>query len=197
MCCAQTKQVPSRPLEKFKSLCVALAQRGEAGSASREQSCCSWCVELALPHLTACAAAAVLTAVLARAESFTLVVAGHELELSGGCSCSTSSCPSCCTTARLEGQQQPSPPRSRSPRQNDAQEAAADRRRREAWPQHEILPVARAAQTCYSGTLFSVIRSVNSVCLSCVSAFCARSGRHRRTEKQQERHGTSRLYINK
>ena len=93
----------SRPLEKFKSLCVALAQRGEAGSASREQSCCSWCVELALPHLTACAAAAVLTAVLARAESFTLVVAGHEIELSGGCSCSTSSCSSCCTTARLEG----------------------------------------------------------------------------------------------
>ena len=80
---AQTKQVLSRPLEKFKSLCVALAQRGEAGSASREQSCCSWCVELALPHLTACAAAAVLTAVLARAESFTLVVAGHEIELSG------------------------------------------------------------------------------------------------------------------
>ena len=102
---AQTKQVLSRPLEKFKSLCVALAQRGEAGSASREQSCCSWCVELALPHLTACAAAAVLTAVLARAESFTLVVAGHESELSGSCSCSTSSCPSCCTTARLEGQQ--------------------------------------------------------------------------------------------
>ena len=101
----QTKQVLSRPLEKFKSLCVALAQRGEAGSASREQSCCSWCVELALPHLTACAAAAVLSAVLARAESFTLVVAGHELELSDGCSCSTSSCPSCCTTARLEGQQ--------------------------------------------------------------------------------------------
>ena len=88
-----------------KGLCVALAQRGEAGSASREQSCCSWCVELALPHLTACAAAAVLSAVLARAESFTLVVAGHELELSDGCSCSTSSCPTCCTTARLEGQQ--------------------------------------------------------------------------------------------
>ena len=42
----------------LKAFRVALAQRGEAGSASREQSCCSWCVELALPHLTACAAAA-------------------------------------------------------------------------------------------------------------------------------------------
>ena len=36
---------------------------------------------------------------------------------------------------------------------------------------------------------------MSSVCLSCVSAFCARGSRHRRTEKQQERHGTSRLYI--
>ena len=35
---------------------------------------------------------------------FFLVYRG-ELELSGGCSCSNSSCPSCCTTARLEDQQ--------------------------------------------------------------------------------------------
>ena len=63
----------------------------EAGTPWHEQGCSKWCAARALPRVTACAAAAVLTAVLARAEYFTLAPAGTTLELSNDGSCSTTS----------------------------------------------------------------------------------------------------------
>ena len=74
---------------KFKGFFASTAARCEAGSAWSQQSCSKWCDKHALSPLTACAAAAMLTAVLARADSSTLASAGHTLELSDGCSWST------------------------------------------------------------------------------------------------------------
>ena len=78
---------------KFKGFFASMAARREAGSAWSEQGCSRWCAEPALPLLAACAAAAVLTAVLARAEYFTLAPAGTTLELSDDGSWSTTSGP--------------------------------------------------------------------------------------------------------
>ena len=86
---------------KFKGFFASMAALREAGSAWSEQGCSTWCAEPALPLLTACAAAAVLTVVFARAEFFTLAIAGLILRLSGNRSSSTSRSPSCCRMAEL------------------------------------------------------------------------------------------------
>ena len=54
----------------------------EAGTPWHEQGSRKRCAARALPRMAACAAAAVLTAVLARAEYFTLAPAGTTLDLS-------------------------------------------------------------------------------------------------------------------
>ena len=73
--------MPKRSKSKsaFEFLRVAIlrsSQLREAGTPWHEQGCSKWCAARALPRVTACAAAAVLTAVLARAEYFTLATAG-------------------------------------------------------------------------------------------------------------------------
>ena len=57
----------------------AFCQRREAGTLWHKQGCSKWCAACALPRVAACAAAAVLTSVLARAESFMLALAGYTL----------------------------------------------------------------------------------------------------------------------
>ena len=66
---------------KFKGRFASMAAMREAGSAWSEQGCSRWCAEPALPLLAACAAAAVLTVVFARAEFFTLAITGLMLKL--------------------------------------------------------------------------------------------------------------------
>ena len=90
----------------FASLLGSVAKRR---SAWRELGCCAWCAKHALPHVTVCAATAVLTAVFARAESFALVIAGHALDLSNGCRCWTSWSPSNSRKPQLSGLQLLSP----------------------------------------------------------------------------------------
>jgi hypothetical protein len=111
---------------KFKGRFASMAAMREAGSAWSEQGCSRWCAEPALPLLTACAAAAVLTVVFARAEFFALAIAGLTLELSDDRSSSTSWSPSCCRMAELMDQQGPSPPGSSLTTQQMEQEAGAD-----------------------------------------------------------------------
>ena len=88
----------------FEMLRVAICAAREAGSAWSQQSCSKWCDKHALSPLAACAAAAMLTAVLARADSFTLASAGHTLELSDDRRCSKSRSSSFSRRALLEGQ---------------------------------------------------------------------------------------------
>ena len=90
--------MPKRSNSKsaFEFLRVAIlrsSQLREAGTPWHEQGCSKWCAARALPRVAACAAAAVLTSVLARAESFMLATAGHTLELSDSGSWSTTSGP--------------------------------------------------------------------------------------------------------
>ena len=89
----QTKQVFVRPFEFLRVAICGSAKLREAGTPWHEQGCSKWCAARALPRVAACAAAAVLTSVLARAESFMLATAGHTLELSDGGSWSTTSGP--------------------------------------------------------------------------------------------------------
>ena len=65
-----------RVLNFLRVAIFAFCQRREAGTLWHKQGCSKWCAACALPRLAACAAAAVLTAVLARAEYFTLATAG-------------------------------------------------------------------------------------------------------------------------
>ena len=116
-----------------------MAARREAGSAWSEQGCSRWCAEHALPLLAACAAAAVLTVVFARAEFFTLAIAGLILRLSGNRSSSTSRSPSCCRMAELEAQQGLSPPGGALEPQQKQQHAGASQHGLEAWSQHGML----------------------------------------------------------
>ena len=109
--------MPKRSNSKsaFEFLRVAIlrsAKLREAGTPWHEQGCSKWCAARALPRVAACAAAAVLTAVLARAESFMLALAGYTRELSDGCSWSTPRSPSCIRKPQLMGLQAASPPAS-------------------------------------------------------------------------------------
>ena len=131
-----------------------MAARREAGSAWSEQGCSRWCAEPALPLLAACAAAAVLTVVFARAESFMLAIAGLTLKLSDDCSRSTSWSPSCSRMAVLMGQQRLSPQGSSLEPQLLLQHANASRSRSELGPQHGMLP---------SAALFTVHRLLSRV----------------------------------
>ena len=85
--------------------------------------------------MAACAAAAVLTAVLARAEYFTLAPAGTTLELSDDGSWSTTSGPGSSGSAQLMGLQVALPPASSLHWRQKTYEAAADGCRRQAWAQ--------------------------------------------------------------
>ena len=109
--------MPKRSKSKsaFEFLRVAIlrsSQLREAGTPWHEQGCSKWCAARALPRVTACAAAAVLTAVLARAEYFTLAPAGTTLELSDDGSWSTTSGPGSSGSAQLMGLQVALPPAS-------------------------------------------------------------------------------------
>ena len=102
-----------RPFEFLRVAILRSAQLREAGTtACLEQGSCKWCAARALPRVTACAAAAVLTAVLARAEYFTLAPAGTTLEQSDGCSWSTPRSRSCTMMAQLVCLQAAWPPAS-------------------------------------------------------------------------------------
>ena len=103
---AQTKQPKSARLNFLR---VAICAAREAGTVWSKQCCGKWCAKHALPPLTACAAAVVLTVVLARAESFTLAVVGLMIELSDVCNWSTPSSPTSGRMALLEDLQPPSP----------------------------------------------------------------------------------------
>ena len=102
--------------------------------------------------MAACAAAAVLTSVLARAESFMLATAGHTLELSDGCSWSTPRSRSCNMMAQLLGLQAAWPPASSLLLQMKALEAAADGGCREvrAQPGLPLLFARFSADDCWS-----------------------------------------------
>ena len=109
--------MPKRSKSKsaFEFLRVAIlrsSQLREAGTPWHEQGWSKWCAARALPRVTACAAAAVLTAVLARAEYFTLAPAGTTLEQSDGCSWSTPRSRSCTMMAQLVCLQAAWPPAS-------------------------------------------------------------------------------------
>ena len=127
---------------KFKGFFASMAALREAGRAWSEQGCSRWCAEPALPLLAACAAAAVLTVVFARAEFFTLAIAGLTLELSDDRSSSTSWSPSCSRMAKMMGQQRPSPPGSSLEPRLQQQHANASQHRSEAWLQHGMMRFA-------------------------------------------------------
>ena len=82
-----------RPFEFSSRRDLRFAKLREAGTPWHEQGSRKRCAARALPRMAACAAAAVLTAVLARAEYFTLAPAGTTLELSDDGSWSTTSGP--------------------------------------------------------------------------------------------------------
>ena len=78
----QTKQVFVRPFEFLRVAICASPKLREAGTPWHEQGSRKRCAARALPRVAACAATAVLTAVLARAEYFTLAPAGTTFDLS-------------------------------------------------------------------------------------------------------------------
>ena len=171
---------------KFKGFFASMAARREAGSAWSEQGCSRWCAEPALPLLTACAAAAVLTVVFARAEFFTLAIAGLMLELSDDCSRSTSWSPSCSRMAVLMGQQRPSLQGSSLEPQLLQQHANAIGIARSLGRSMGCCLPPRFALCTERNPGRSVASSVRSVCILSSMVFCGRGGRHRRSWRRHE-----------
>ena len=101
-----------RPFEFSSRRDLRFSKLREAGTPWHEQGSRKRCAARALPRMAACAAAAVLTAVLARAEYFTLAPAGTTLKLSDDGSCSTTSRPGSSGLAQLMSPQAASPPAS-------------------------------------------------------------------------------------